>query len=43
VRPVNATAGAAGASSGWSVTSGEIAAFPAIKALIDSELADLTK
>jgi hypothetical protein len=43
VRPVNATAGAAGVSSGWSVTSGEIAAFPAIKALIDSELADLTK
>ncbi len=42
-RPVNGTAGAAGISSGWSVTSGETAAFPAIKALIDSELADLAK
>jgi hypothetical protein len=43
VRPVNGAAGAAGVSSGWSVTPSEIAAFPAIKALIDSDLADLTK
>ena len=43
VRPVNAAAGMAGVSSGSSATSGEIAAFPAIKALIDSELANLTK
>ena len=43
VRPVNAAAGTAGVSSGSSATASEIAAFPAIKALINSELANLTK
>ena len=41
VRPVNAAVAMAGVYSGSSATSGEIAAFPAIKALIDAKLAEL--
>jgi murein DD-endopeptidase MepM/ murein hydrolase activator NlpD len=43
VPPVNADHGMPWESPGSSPTASEIAAFPAIKALIDSELANLTK